>query len=227
MREGKITVQIPARGGSKRIPNKNIRAMNGQPMISYAILAALGSSLVDRVVVNTDSENIADVARDFGAEVYLRPGELASDTATGDDFTFNFMRAENPQILAMVNPVCPLISSHEIDAALSIFLSNPHADTLISCSETQMQAAVEGRFVNIDPEKELAPSQENPRVQILNWAVAAWDVTAFLERYAAGKGAYIGQKRILHAIDYFSGVKVSVEEDFLFAESLLRVRALD
>ena len=227
MREGKITVQIPARGGSKRVPNKNLREMNGKPMISYAILAALGSSLADRVVVNTDSENIADVARNFGAEVYMRPSELASDTATGDDFTFNFMKAENPQILAMVNPVCPLITSHEIDTALSRFLGNPVADTLISCSETQMQAAVDGRFVNIDPEKELAPSQENPVVQILNWAVAAWDVTTFLERYAEGKGAYIGRSRILHPIDYFSGVKVSVEKDFLFAESLLRVRALN
>ena len=80
----KIAV-IPARGGSKRIPLKNIKAFNGAPLISYSIKAALESKLFDKVVVSTDDEKIASVAKSFGAEVpFLRDKSLA------DDFTGTF-----------------------------------------------------------------------------------------------------------------------------------------
>ena len=73
---------IPARGGSKRIPRKNIRNLCGKPMIGYSIDCALRSGLFDRVMVSTDDEEIARTARDFGAEVpFLRPAELADDHA--------------------------------------------------------------------------------------------------------------------------------------------------
>ncbi|MGH1422187.1 MAG: pseudaminic acid cytidylyltransferase [Hyphomonas sp.] len=74
---------IPARGGSKRIPKKNIRVFCGAPMISYSIRAAQASGLFDRIVVSTDSEEIADIARESGALVpYMRPAELSDDFAT-------------------------------------------------------------------------------------------------------------------------------------------------
>lgn len=73
---------IPARGGSKRIPRKNIKVFHGKPMIGYAIEAALGSSIFDRVIVSTDDAEIAQVAREFGAEVpFIRPTQLADDHA--------------------------------------------------------------------------------------------------------------------------------------------------
>lgn len=75
----KIAV-IPARGGSKRIPRKNIRPFAGRPMIGYAIEAALSCNAIDRVVVSTDDEEIASIARDFGAQLpFVRPAELADD----------------------------------------------------------------------------------------------------------------------------------------------------
>ena len=71
---------IPARGGSKRIPNKNIRLFAGRPIISYSIQAALDSRLFDRVIVSTDSPQISEIATQYGAEVpFLRPSELADD----------------------------------------------------------------------------------------------------------------------------------------------------
>ena len=73
---------IPARGGSKRIPRKNIKLFNGMPMISWSIMAALESKCFDKVIVSTDDEEIAEVARQYGAEVpFLRPPELADDNA--------------------------------------------------------------------------------------------------------------------------------------------------
>ena len=94
---------IPARGGSKRIPHKNIRDFNGKPIIAYSIEKAIESKLFDKVVVSTDSEEIAKVAEDFGAEIpFLRPRELA------DDFT-----GINPVISHMLNilDICLLYTS--------------------------------------------------------------------------------------------------------------------
>ena len=73
---------IPARGGSKRIPHKNVRLFDGVPIIAHSIRAALDSALFDRVVVSTDSEDIAAVAREYGAQTpFMRPPELSNDHA--------------------------------------------------------------------------------------------------------------------------------------------------
>lgn len=82
----KTVAVIPARGGSKRIPRKNIKLFNGKPIIAYSIEAALKSDLFDRVIVSTDDEEIAAVSREHGAECpFFRPASLADDHATTDD----------------------------------------------------------------------------------------------------------------------------------------------
>jgi N-acylneuraminate cytidylyltransferase len=93
---------IPARAGSKRIPHKNIKVFNGKPMIAYAIETALASGLFDQVVVSTDSEEIADIARSFGASVpFMRPVAIADDYATTRDVishALDYMLADFPSI---------------------------------------------------------------------------------------------------------------------------------
>lgn len=81
-----IIAIIPARGGSKRLPGKNIKDLAGKPLIAWTIEAAIQSNIFDHVFVSTDSEEIANISREYGAEVpFLRPAELASDTATTND----------------------------------------------------------------------------------------------------------------------------------------------
>lgn len=83
MKQKKVVAIIPARGGSKGLPGKNIKPLAGRPLISYAIAAAKSSLLIDRVIVTTDNESIAAAAREWGAEVpFLRPADLADDEAT-------------------------------------------------------------------------------------------------------------------------------------------------
>ena len=84
----KLLAIIPARGGSKRLPRKNILNLAGKPLISWTIEAALGSKYIDRIVVSTDDNEIAVIAKQFGAEVpFLRPNELATDdTARLDSY---------------------------------------------------------------------------------------------------------------------------------------------
>ena len=77
---------IPARGGSKGLPGKNVRPLNGKPLIAYAIKEALKAKHIDRVIISTDDEEIAKVAVQYGAELpFMRPAELASDTAQAID----------------------------------------------------------------------------------------------------------------------------------------------
>ena len=85
MKLGKVVAHIPARGGSKRVPAKNLRYLAGRPMIGYAIETALKCPRLDEVYVNTDSERIAAYAQSMGCRVYMRPAHLGSDDATGDE----------------------------------------------------------------------------------------------------------------------------------------------
>lgn len=222
---GKLVGHIPARGGSKRVPAKNLRYLAGKPMLAYAIDCARESGVFDEIYVNTESPAIAALAEQSGVKVYRRPEHLGSDTATGDDFTADFMETMQPATLVMVSPVCPLVEPADVREAVALFRDGD-CDTLITCHDTQMQTFCEGRPVNIDPLGPLAPSQLNPVVQILNWAVTIWDVPAFLASYRTRRSGYIGTRRLLHPIDPVRTLKISHEEDFRMAELLLRARAL-
>lgn len=87
---------IPARGGSKGLPGKNVRPLNGKPLIAYAIEEALTAKHIDRVIISTDDEEIARVAVEYGAELpFMRPAELASDTAMAiDNYIYTIGRLE-------------------------------------------------------------------------------------------------------------------------------------
>ena len=135
----------------------------------------------------------------------------------------DFIEKISPDTLVMISPVCPLIESSDINQAMDCFL-NSDCDTLITCSETQMQAFCDGKPVNIRLDGPLAPSQDNPAVNILNWAVTVWDCEAYLRAYAEQGYAYIGTNRMLLPIDHSKSVKVSTEDDFNFAEALMVAR---
>jgi CMP-N-acetylneuraminic acid synthetase len=222
---GKIIAQIPARAGSKRVKAKNLRLIAGEPLLSYSVKSAVASALISEVYVNSDSDDMLALGETLGAFKYHRKLELASDTATGDEFTVDFIESLKPDTLVMVNPVCPLITSEQIDNAIKAF-QNSDCDTLISCETTQMQTFCEGNSVNIDPDSQLRPTQENPKVNTLNWAVTVWDANKFIENFNKRGYAYIGCNRLLFDIDPIMGLKISHEADFKLCESILLGRRL-
>lgn len=127
---------IPARGGSKRIPRKNLKEFHGLPLIAWTIMPALKSCL-KRVIVTTDDQEIADAAKQYGAEVpFLRPAELANDT-TGIEpvlrHTIESLEAQGEKIdgIALLMPTYPLRSSEDINAAIEHFITSK-ADSVIS-----------------------------------------------------------------------------------------------
>ena len=128
-------VVIPARGGSKGIPRKNLRPINGMPMIYYSIKACLQSK-VDDIVVSTDDDEIALLASRFGADIYMRPGELGEDVVTLDPVIENTVikMEEKHNVrydkVVTVQPTSPLVQSADINDALDLL--EPGVDTIIS-----------------------------------------------------------------------------------------------
>jgi CMP-N,N'-diacetyllegionaminic acid synthase len=223
MKIKKLVAHIPARAGSKRVRSKNLRMLNGKPMIAYAIECAKACPEIEEVYVNTDCPKLAALAEEYGVNVFLRNSELASDTASGDDFTVDIIDRLKLDTLMMISPVCPLVSPEDVTNAIAAYCASD-ADALITCEETNMQTAMESQFVNIDPVGPLKPSQDNPKIQICNWAVTIWNAEAFRKNYADFKGGYCGTNRILFPIDPLRAVKVSYEEDFKLVETLLKAR---
>jgi len=222
---GKIILHIPAREGSKRVPRKNLRVMNGKPMICYTVEASISANVTKNIYVNTDSAEIIKFIEKTYPEINLfhRTKDLASDRASSDQFNLDIIQQLAPDTLIMVNPVCPVIVAEDIVEALQQYCISD-CDTLISASSTQMQTFCDGRPVNIRLDEQLAPSQENKKVTTLNWAITIWDAKTFVKRMKIQNYAVLGENRKFFDLDPIKGVKVTEEKDFLFAESILRAR---
>lgn len=127
---------IPARGGSKGIPRKNITNLSGKPLIAWSILAARHAKKVSRVIVSTEDQEIAEVAREWGAEVpFLRPAELAGDQADVGDalsYTINRLGGHGPgRVFAILFPTSPFRTPFLIDELLSAFDRGFHSVTTV------------------------------------------------------------------------------------------------
>jgi len=163
---------IPARGGSKRVPRKNIKGFHGRPMISYAIGAAQSSQLFDRIIVSTDDQEIADVARAYDAEVpFMRPSELADDhTATVPVIRHAISACEGLgwplEHVCCIYPAVPLLRSEDLLAALDLLLSAAGAQFSFPVAEfpSAIQRALRldasGATSPFYPEHELTRSQD-------------------------------------------------------------------
>ena len=120
-----LTAIIPARGGSKGVPRKNIKDLCGHPLISYSITACLQSEHISRVIVSTDDEEIAQVSRLYGAEVpFMRPSELAADNSTDYDVIKDFFENCSENYVAFMRPTTPIRDSKKIDEFINFFFEN-------------------------------------------------------------------------------------------------------
>lgn len=159
---------IPARGGSKRIPRKNIREFCGKPLISYSIETALKSKLFSHVIVSTDDDEIADVARSYGAEVpFTRPAELSGDLIGTDDVLVHTLKAlpSIPEYACCIYATAPFITSEDLCRGLQLLI-NKDAVTAISattfpyCIHRALQINGKGYFEMIWPENYTSRSQD-------------------------------------------------------------------
>ena len=152
---------IPARSGSKGVPDKNILEVGGKPLVAYSVMAARRATGIERVIVSTDSERYAEVVRTFGGEVpFLRPPELATDTSTDYEFVRHLLdglcqlNEALPDLVVHLRPTTPLRDPAKIDEAIERLLRHEEATALRSVHKMSESAyktfeIVDGRLVAI------------------------------------------------------------------------------
>jgi CMP-N-acetylneuraminic acid synthetase len=225
----KIAV-IPARGGSKRLPGKNIKPLAGKPLIQWSIEAALESGVFDHVCVSTDSEDIAEVAKRSGAEVpFLRPLELATDTATTADAVrdfinrFEVLKGDSVQFVCLLQPTSPLRTAEDIRAAGKL-LMREGVDAVVSVCEMEHPYQLCGKLGPSGSLQGFVKTENNVRSQEqdvyyrLNGAIyfcrkeAAMNLEKIYERGVTSR-AYIMSS--WHSVD------IDTELDFRIADALI------
>lgn len=230
-----ILAVIPARGGSKSILRKNIKLLAGKPLIAWSIEAAKQSRLLTRVIVSTDDEEIAAVAKQYGAEApFLRPVELAGDE-TPDTPVFEHCVAwlqehegYRPDIIVHLRPTGPLRTAQEIDGAISLLLRHSEADSVRSVEEPEKPPfkmwKPEGEYmVPFAPLAGMRDAHTAPRQLLPKVYQTTADIGVFWTRTLRDKKSIIGE-RVLPFVLARPTVDIDREVDFAVAELFLRMR---
>ena len=230
-KNNKILCIIPARGGSKRLPGKNIKKIGGKPMIAHAILAVKKSKYIDKVIVSTDDLIIARVAKKYDAEVpFIRPAELASDTAMTlpvlqHAVAYLEKRSKfKPDLVVLIQPTNPLVKSEDIDGTIEKMVVTK-TNSCFTVSEISQRLEWMYKIGNrkaklfLKEEKGLTKrSQELPRLAIINGSVYVMRYDTLMKknliRDNANTSIYLMPKeRSVDIDDHF---------DFKVAEALMK-----
>ena len=172
----KTVAMIPARMGSTRIPKKNIRLLNGVPMISYIIRAAKAANCFDEIYVNSESDILGKIAIEEGVKFYKRPDALSTNSATNDEFTADFMNNIDCDVLIQLLPTSPFISKDDIESFTRKMIDDS-LDTLISVTNQQIECVYNGSPINFDQKKLSPPSQDLTPIQPYACGLMGWSHT--------------------------------------------------
>lgn len=234
-----VLALVPARGGSERVPGKNVRTLSGKPLIAYTVEAALRASAVDRVIVSTDSSEIAEAGRAAGAEVpFMRPAEIAGSTSTEMEFLLHALdwlrenEGQEPELIAILYPTSPLRTPESIDVAVRLLQEHPEADSLRSvrpCSEHPYKMWVEedGYLKPFVSE----PGMPNAHTLAYKMLPPVYIQTASIYITRPGtvreKGSPTGDVIVPFVMDEVESVDVNTPLDFALAEMLMANRKND
>ena len=212
-----VLALIPARGGSKGLPGKNLLPVDGRPLLAWTVDAARGSAYVDRIVLSSDDEAIAAAARTCGCEVpFRRPAELASDTAASIDVALHALQQlPGHDWLVLLQPTSPLRTAADIDAALERCVTTG-ARSCVSVTEVAQSPYW---MYMIDNQERLRPvlaappgatrRQDLPTVYALNGAVYVADVPE-LERTRS----FVGPGTVAHVMPPERSIDIDTAADF-------------
>lgn len=232
-RRPEVLALIPARAGSKRVKNKNIRDLGGKPLIAYTIEAALKARSITRVVVSTDSPAIARIAKKHGADVpFLRPKDLAGSHSTEYEFhrhALDWLKEnEGYAVDLVVNlyPTTPFRKSASIDRAVRDMLSNPKAESLRSirkCAEHPYKMwTVKGKMAlpyvgGVGSQKHTLAYQQLPEIWIQNASIYITRPNVIYQSKST-----IGKRVLAFPMTEEESVDINLPLDFVLAETLLR-----
>lgn len=224
MKDYKIIAMIPARLGSKRIPKKNIRYMGDKALIQYPIDLALRSGAFESVWVNTESKELGKVIQTMGAQFHERPKELAGDTATNREFTYEFLEKHPCDYVVMVNTTSPLLRQETLDKFMEYVKENDF-DTILSVVSEKEETFYQDKPLNFSLQEKVNSQLLEP-VEKIVWAMTAWKRKTFMRLQEEGKNPVFGGKIGKFAIPKDESCDLDTEEDWRIAEGILLSRTL-
>lgn len=216
---------IPARGGSKRLPRKNILNLAGKPLIGWSIEAGLKSRYIDKTVVTSDDDEILNIAKQFGSNVLKRPDELASDTASSFDAIEHAIKQTVKQYdyTILLQPTSPLRDDKHIDEAIELLIQK-NADAVISVCKMDHNPLWSNTLdktlsmENFLPENILNKrSQDLQTYYRLNGAIYICKTDKLLEE----KSFFLKENIFAYIMDRNSSIDIDEEIDFKIAEVLI------
>lgn len=216
---------IPARIGSKRVPKKNLRLINGKPLISYIIETLKKLTIFDEIYLNADDHVFERIAKEYDIKFYNRDKKFSTDQSTNDEFALDFMENIDGNILIQVLPTSPLISSEEIESFVNYMLNNK-LETLISVEHKQIASLYKNKPLNFDKYKKNPPSQEMEPIKAYATVLMGWEYNSFKNNMSKYGCAYHGgdSKTDYFVVKGLSTVDIDNEEDFLLAEAIINSR---
>ncbi len=219
----KIIAMIPARMGSKRIKNKNIRFLGNKPLICHILDNAKKSKLIKEIYINSESKIFDDIAKDNNVNFYKRKKYLSSDKATNDEFAADFLENVECDILIQLLPTSPFLDSETIDKFIKYMVKNK-LDTLISTKEIKIECLFKGKSLNFDKKKHTPPSQLLNPVDAYACGIMGWRKNNYLKNMKKFDCAYHGG---IGKVGYYKLkgdclIDIDNEEDFDLANHVYR-----
>lgn len=225
---------IPARGGSKGLPKKNIKELCGKPLIAWSIEAGLKSKYLDEVMVTTDSEEIANLSKEFGASVpFLRPENLASDTATTFDavkHTIDYYKNnlnKEFDFIVLLEPTSPLREDNDIDNMIKNLVDNQNKfDSISSIGAVNEHPSImkkkttDGRIIPFCKELEMTTRRQDNEVAYFPYGVAYISKTSSLLE----EKTFYTSKNTFYEIKRYQCYEIDDIYDFLAIENILKYK---
>jgi CMP-N-acetylneuraminic acid synthetase/quercetin dioxygenase-like cupin family protein len=218
----KVVGMIPARLGSTRVKNKNLRLLGDKPLVNYIIDSASGSSNLDDLYLNSEGLVFKELAEDSGIKFYHRPESLATNSATNDDFVLDFINQIDCDIIIQLLPTSPFVSSEEIDKFIETMV-NGNFDTLVSVYDVQIESIFNNQPINFDQKKQTPPSQLLSPIQAYACGLMGWNCNSFRKNMELYSAAYHGGDGKVGFFTLAGNATVDIdrEEDFILAEAVL------
>lgn len=210
---------IPARLGSQRLKQKNLRVINGEPLIVHAIRLCKQADVFSEIWINTEADEIGRYAEQEHVGYHKRPSKLANNVATSEQFVYEFLQQHECDYVVQVHSIAPLLSVDEIRGFVQK-LDKKRPDVMLSVINENLEFLYQGVPVNFTFKKK-ENSQDLPPVQKICWSITAWKREHFMRIYELGETAtYAGDIQVF-PISRFAGHVIKTEEDLAIAEALL------
>lgn len=212
---------IPARMGSQRLKQKNLREIDGVSLIARAIRRCREAACFDEIWVNSEHPAFGDIAKQEGVQFHRRPDELANNQATSEQYVYEFMKTHPCERVIQVHSIAPCLPSPRIAEFLAAMVTED-CDVMLSCVLEQIECAMDGEPLNFSFHSK-TNSQELKPIQRITWSITGWRSSIYMAACEAGKTATYAGRVAFFPVSRIEGHVVKTEQDLRIAEAFLHI----